>query len=51
MRGKVPRDVTRTVATPRVRKAVADAGRCRPPTDRLVSKLHLPVHGWRGPQS
>ncbi|MFS0042421.1 NAD kinase [Corynebacterium striatum] len=23
----------------------------QPFTDRLVSKLHLPVHGWRGPQS
>ena len=33
MRGKVPRDVTRAVATPRVRKAVADAGRCWSPTD------------------
>lgn len=22
----------------------------RPFTDRLVTKLHLPVHGWRGPQ-
>ena len=33
MRGKVPRDVTRAVATPRVRRAVADAGRCRSPTD------------------
>ena len=33
MRGKVPRDVICTVATPRVRKAVADAGRCWSPTD------------------
>ena len=33
MRGKVPRDVTRAVATPRVRRAVADAGRCWSPTD------------------
>lgn len=33
MRGKVSRDVTRAVATPRVRKAVADAGRCWSPTD------------------
>ena len=33
MRGKVPRDVIRAVATPRARKAVADVGRCWSPTD------------------
>ena len=48
MRGKVPRDVIRTVATPRVRKAVADAGRCRPPTD-LWGKSSSPVCLGNGP--
>ena len=33
MRGKVPRDVDRAVATPQAREAVAGAGGCRPPTD------------------
>ena len=48
MRGKVPRDVTRAVATPRVRRAVADAGRCRPPTD-LWGKSSSPVCLGNGP--
>ena len=48
MRGKVPRDVTRAVATPRVRKAVADAGRCRSPTD-LWGKSSSPVCLGNGP--
>ena len=46
--GKVPRDVTRAVATPRVRKAVADAGRCRSPTD-LWGKSSSPVCLGNGP--
>ena len=48
MRGKVPRDVTRAVATPRVREAVADAGRCRPPTDPW-GKSSPPVCLGNGP--
>ena len=48
MRGKVPRDVARAVATPRVRKAVADAGRCRPPTDPW-GKSSSPVCLGNGP--
>ena len=48
MRGKVPRDVTRAVATPRVRKAVAGAGRCRSPTD-LWGKSSSPVCLGNGP--
>ena len=48
MRGKVPRDVTRAVATPRVRKAVADAGRCWSPTD-LSGKSSSPVCLGNGP--
>ncbi len=48
MRGKVPRDVTRAVATPRVRKAVAGAGRCWSPTD-LWGKSSSPVCLGNGP--
>ena len=48
MRGKVPRDVARAVATPRVRRAVADAGRCRSPTD-LWGKSSSPVCLGNGP--
>ena len=48
MRGKVPRDVIRAVATPRVRKAVADAGRCWSPTD-LWGKSSSPVCLGNGP--
>ncbi len=48
MRGKVPRDVTRAVATPRVRRAVADAGRCWSPTD-LWGKSSSPVCLGNGP--
>ena len=48
MRGKVPRDVTRAVATLRVREAVADAGRCRPPTDPW-GKSSSPVCLGNGP--
>ena len=48
MRGKVPRDVTRAVATPRARKAVADAGRCWSPTD-LWGKSSSPVCLGNGP--
>ena len=48
MRGKVPRDVARAVATPRARKAVADAGRCWSPTD-LWGKSSSPVCLGNGP--
>ena len=48
MRGKVPRDVICAVATPRVRRAVADAGRCRSPTD-LWGKSSSPVCLGNGP--
>ena len=48
MRGKVPRDVICTVATPRARKAVADAGRCWSPAD-LWGKSSSPVCLGNGP--
>ena len=48
MRGKVPRDVTRAVATPRVRRAVAGAGRCWSPAD-LWGKSSSPVCLGNGP--
>ena len=48
MRGKVLHDVICTVATPRVRKAVADAGRCRSPTDPW-GKSPSPVCLGNGP--
>ena len=48
MRGKVLHGVICTVATLQVRKAVADAGRCRSPTD-LWGKSSSPVCLGNGP--